>query len=338
MIKKFQGERSIYAIFHMLQGKKSSQTIQDAHLFGLTNLYGILPHFTRIQLKSIVEKLVSQHWIQTHKKAETYILTQEGEDQLDNTLPIPERLNGWKYQNTSYHFWGRLNLLIQTLSYILHKETRFYPIQRNPKIQQAVKQFLKKNQQNREEMANQLFQELVHILEIQSVLHRQIFVRKLTGMNRVGETFEQIAQTLNLNEWYVRLLFLECIHTMIEEVESNSKQYKLLAALIGDLNQQQLTYSTQMTLRLINDGQSLMEIATIRHLKVNTIEDHLVEIVLANRLFPIQDYVPETIEKKIRGAIDQLQTKQLKVIKQWLADDEISFFQIRLVLAKVGDI
>ena len=337
MIKKFQGERSIYAIFHMLQGKKSSQTIQDAHLYGLTNLYGIMPNFTRLQLKSIVEKLGSKHWIQTHEKPEMFMITQKGEEQLANAVSIPSRLNGWKYQNIAYHFWGRLNLLIQTLSYILHKETRFYPIQQDTKIQQAVKKILHKNHQNREEMAARLFQELVDTLEVQSVLHRQIFVRKLTGMNRVGDTFEQIAQTMNLDEWYIRLLFLECIHTMIEEVESNSKQYSLLASLIGDLNQQKLTHSTQITLQLINEGRSLIEIANIRRLKVNTIEDHLVEIVLANRQFPIHEYVPDEMEKKIREAIDKLQTKQLKVIKQWLGDVEISFFQIRLVLAKVGD-
>lgn len=337
MIKKFQGERSIYAIYHMLQGKKSSQTIQDAHLFGLTNLYGIMPHFTRLQLQSIVERLVTQHWIQANEKPEMYMITQEGERQLENALPIPSHLNGWKYQDISRHYWGRLNLLIQTLSYILHQETRFYPIQRDHRIQQAVKQFLQKKQQNREEIANQLFQELVHLLEKQSVLHQQILVRKLTGMNRVGETFEQIAQTMNLHEWYVRLLFLECIHMMIEEVESQSKQYSLLASLIGDLNKPKLTNSTQTTFQLLNEGRTIMEIATIRRLKVNTIEDHLVEIVLANKRFPIHDYVPEKIEKKIRGAIDQLQTKQLKMIKQWLKDDKISFFQIRLVLAKVGD-
>lgn len=337
MIKKFQGERSIYAIYHMLQGKKSSQTIQDAHLFGLTNLYGIMPHFTRLQLQSIVERLVTQHWIQTNDKPEMFMITQEGENQLENALPIPFHLNGWKYQNISHHFWGRLNLLIQTLSYILHQEKCFYPIQRDYKIQQAVKQFIQKNQQNREEIANQLFQELVYILEKQSVLHQQILVRKLTGMNRVGETFEQIAETMNLHEWYVRLVFLECIHMMIEEVESHSKQYSLLASLIEDLNKPKLTNSTQTTFQLLNEGRTIMEIATIRCLKVNTIEDHLVEIVLANKLFPIHDYVPEKIEKKIRGAIDQLQTKQLKFIKQWLEDDKISFFQIRLVLAKVGD-
>ena len=42
-------------------------------------------------------------------------------------------------------------------------------------------------------------------------------------------------------------------------------------------------------------------------------------------------------KRKYAGLTNKLQTKQLKVIKQWLADDEISFFQIRLVLAKAGD-
>ena len=57
-IKKFQGERSIYAIYHMLQGKKSSQTIQDAHLFGLTNIFGTIPRFTRQQLNQNIEQFL----------------------------------------------------------------------------------------------------------------------------------------------------------------------------------------------------------------------------------------------------------------------------------------
>ena len=106
---------------------------------------------------------------------------------------------------------------------------------------------------------------------------------------------------------------------------------------MSDLHQQKLTHSTQLTLQLINEGRSIIEIANTRRLKVNTIEDHLVEIVLSDRQFPIGDYVPNKMENKIWEAVNHLQTKQLKVIKQWLKDDEISFFQIRLVLAKVGD-
>lgn len=337
MIKKFNGERSIYAIYHMLQGKKSSQTIQDAHLYGLTNLFGIMPHVTRLQLQSIIETLESQHWIQPHEKPEMFIITTKGKEQLANSQPIPSGLNGYKYQNVSHLFWGRLNLLIQTVSYIVHNQTRFYPIQRDSKIQQAVKLFLHKNKNNRENMSALLFEELVQILELQTDLDREIFVRKLTGHNRVGDTYEQIAQSLDIDPWYVRLLFLECIHTMIEEIERNSKQYPLLSDLISDVNRGKLTHSTQITLQLLKEGRSMVEIANIRRLKVNTIEDHLVEIVLADSQFPIQQYVPAEMEEKIRKAAYQLQTKQLKIIKQWLGDDNISFFQIRLVLAKVGD-
>jgi uncharacterized protein YpbB len=142
---------------------------------------------------------------------------------------------------------------------------------------------------------------------------------------------------MKLDEWYVRLLFLECLHCMIEEIESQSKQYRLLSALIGDLNESHLTQSSQTTLQYIETGRSVTEIANIRRLKVNTIEDHLVEIVLADKQFPIHEYVPASVERKIIEAINRLQTKQLKAIKQCLPDDEIGFFQIRLVLAKVGD-
>ncbi len=337
IIKKFEGERSINAIYHLLQGKKSSQTIQDAHLYGLTNIFGTVPQFTRLQLQSIIERLATENWIAAQEKPEVFIVSAEGMAQLEETSPIPLGLNGWKYQNTANAFWSRLNLLIQTLSYIIHNEKRFYPIQRHPKTQQAIKHFLQKNKQNREELAAQLYGELVYLLEVQSVVHQQIFVRKLTGINRVGETFEQIAKTMNLDQWYVRFLFLECIHVMLEEMKKDVKQYGLIVMLMDGLHQSNLTQSTQATFEYIKEGQSLSEIATIRHLKRNTIEDHLVEIVLTDKTFSIHDYVPGVVEKKICEAIKVLQTKKLTVIKQWLADDEISFFQIRLVLAKVGD-
>ena len=64
---------------------------------------------------------------------------------------------------------------------------------------------------------------------------------------------------------------------MIEEVESNSKQYSLLCFPYGDLNQQKcLTHSTlNNTSTDSNEGRSLIEIANISRLKVNTIEDHI---------------------------------------------------------------
>ncbi|AZV44173.1 hypothetical protein BAOM_3564 [Peribacillus asahii] len=336
-IKKFQGERSIYAIYHMLQGKKSSQTIQDAHLFRLTNVFGTIPHFTRKQLVDTIQNLVEHGWITAKEKSDVFIITQSGEEELAQCEPIPTRLNGWKYQNVAPVFWGRLNLLIQTLSHIVHNETKFYPIQRHTKIQQSVKQFLQKNRQNRELMAQHLYEELTDLLERQSDRHQTIFVRKLTGINRVGQTFDQISKTMQLDEWYVRYVFLESLHWMFYEIEKTFTQYRLLSSLIGDLQQSRLTQSTQTTLQFIQAGRTLTEIANIRRLKVNTIEDHLVEIVLVDKQFPIHEYVTSAVEEKILQVMKKLQTKQLKAIRQSLADEAISFFQIRLVLAKAGD-
>ncbi|MFJ7852689.1 helix-turn-helix domain-containing protein [Peribacillus frigoritolerans] len=341
-IKKFQGERSIYAIYHMLQGKKSSQTIQDAHLFGLTDIFGTMPRFTRQQLNQNIEHSLKHDLINLTDKPDAYEISLQGERMLDDYFknnPFPEYLNGWKYHNITPVFWGRLNLLIQTISHIVHNERRFYPIQRNPKIQFFVKEFLHANRQDRALIAQHLYDELVSLLENQSDMKRDIFILKLTGINRIGLTFEQIAKRKNTEEEYVRYTFLDSLHQMLAEMETGG-DYPLLSSLTSDWKRSgnpHLTQSTKTTLRYIQEGKNLGEIAEIRRLKVNTIEDHLVEIVLSEKDFPISDYVTIEDEKEIAEAIKELGTKKLKAIKQMVDNKQISFFQIRLVLAKIGE-
>lgn len=242
---------------------------------------------------------------------------------------------------SQYHpgFLGRLNLLIQTISHIVHNERRFYPIQRNPKIQIFVKEFLHANRQDRALIAQHLYDELISLLENQSEMKRDIFILKLTGINRIGLTFEQIAKRKDVEEEYVRYTFLDSLHQMLAEMETG-KDYPLLSTLTNDWKRSgnpHLTQSTQTTLRYIQEGKNLGEISEIRRLKVNTIEDHLVEIVLSDKSFPISDYVTIEDEREIDVAIKELGTKKLKAIKQMVDNKQISFFQIRLVLAKIGD-
>ncbi|MEY9868155.1 uncharacterized protein YpbB [Peribacillus sp. B2I2] len=343
-IKKFQGERSIYAIYHMLQGKKSSQTIQDAHLFGLTNIFGTIPRFTRQQLNQNIEQFLKHDYINLTDKSDAYEISLQGEGMLVdyfNNNPFPTYINGWKYHNITPVFWGRLNLLIQTISHIVHNERRFYPIQRNPKIQYFVKEFLHANRQDRVLIAQHLYEELISLLESQSDLKRDIFILKLTGVNRIGLTFEQIAKRKDVEEQYVRFTFLDSLHQMLSEMDTGTgTEYPLLSSLTNDWQKSEnphLTQSTQTTLRYIQAGKNLGEIAEIRRLKVNTIEDHLVEIVLSDKGFPISDYVSIEDEREIAAAIKELGTKKLKAIKNMVDNKQISFFQIRLVLAKLGD-
>ena len=55
-LHKINGERTIYSIYHLLKGKKSSQTIQDTHLFHLQPFYQTYTNLSRndleVQLKN----------------------------------------------------------------------------------------------------------------------------------------------------------------------------------------------------------------------------------------------------------------------------------------------
>lgn len=92
--------------------------------------------------------------------------------------------------------------------------------------------------------------------------------------------------------------------------------------------------STKKTYQLWRQGRSLDEIATIRNLKVATIEDHFVEIALRERDFSIEIFMEKNKIKHVQRIIETLQTRKLRVLKQAVGE-EISYFEIRLVLAQM---
>ncbi|MEC2056755.1 helix-turn-helix domain-containing protein [Peribacillus psychrosaccharolyticus] len=343
-IKVFDGERSIYAIYHMLKGKKSSQTIQDAHLFGLSPLFGTLPSILRKDLEQTITGFARKEYIKKHTREDRYQITESGNVHLLESFkhcPLPKDLNGIRFRDSTVPFWERLSLLIQTLSHIVHSENRFYPIQRNLQVQGWVKHFLAVNQKNRNELAECLLSELTGYLETREPLEQNIFVWRLTGNRRIGSTYPQLAGELKLDEGYIRYVFLGTLHGLIKASMEEPARYSILRGVVKDLHKEserQLTQSTKVTLDYVLKGMELEEIAGFRRLKLNTIEDHIVEIVLTDSSFPIDSYVSAEAQQRIAEAVKSCSTRQLTPIKRALEDDEISFFQIRLVLAKSGGI
>ncbi|MEK1830637.1 helix-turn-helix domain-containing protein [Priestia megaterium] len=84
---------------------------------------------------------------------------------------------------------------------------------------------------------------------------------------------------------------------------------------------------------MASKGKKLEEIAYIRRLKESTIEDHIAELALFVPSFSIDAYVSPKQQEKIISAFEGLRTNKLKVIKEEVKDD-VTYFQIRLVLAK----
>ncbi len=295
-INKLKGERSIYSLYHLFKGKRSSQTIQDARLFRLSQLFGVVPTLERVELEKIVTALYTQKVIKSDGE-NMYVITEKGKEALTQFY-FPVSLNGWKYANSSTVFWERLSLTIQCLSYVIRHKTHFIPINRDPKTLIWVKTFLKDQPSSRDELGMLLHRALLTALKLLDERRASIFVQKLTSYHRIGFTNEQIADSFAMDPLEVKILFLSTLHYLLSLVEEDGQRFPLLCqfAHIRE-DQSALTNSTQKTYTLLQDGLSIEEIADIRSLKRNTIEDHIVEIALVDHHFDTSPFVNSDLFK-----------------------------------------
>lgn len=338
-IKNLNGERSISAIYHLLKGKKTSQTIQDGKLYRLSQLFGLFPHLTKDALIKNVDLLEAENLI-IKVREQSYLITNNGLEELQQQLkiaPIPNELDGWSYHSVTHSFWERLSLLIQTISNLIHSNKQFYPIVNNEITIQWIKYFLLSSRRNKQDLAEKIHHEVFTFLSQISTMEAAIFMLKLTGHKRIGLTFEQIGRLVDQDINRVHVLFYGSLHHFIKQIIHTQDKYPIMYQLLSDIHQPvPLTMSTKKTYQLLVSGKSIAEIAKIRRLKMSTIEDHIVELAHNLNDFSIEPFITTEEREKIEQTIMDLKTNQLKEIKQALNRD-VPYFLIRLVLAKRSD-
>jgi uncharacterized protein YpbB len=337
-INQLNGERSVSAIYHLLNGKKSSQTIQDGKLFNLTQMFSLFPRLSRHQINDACKHILHEELI-VQLPNQHYHLTEKGKLFLEkkrSERPIPEALNGWKYGDASRIFWRRISLLVQVLSNYAYDNQHYLPLTKNQEDLLWVKLFLKRIPFSKSELIHLLYKELKQVLLLQSNRDATIFIQRLTSRNKIGQTFEQIALKQNEDPLYTYLLFWNVIHFIMErQYLKENEDFVLHEIIIDKLTKNPLTSSTSMTRSYLLQGKSISEIAHMRRLKENTIEDHIVEITLHDRSYQPDQFLSNDDYERINHAIATLKTHQLKRVKEYL-DHKYSYFQIRLAFALNG--
>lgn len=331
-----KGERTTSSVLHLLNGKKSSQTIQDAHLFRLTNLFQTVPSLSREELADIVQLFVEEKFIQM-RMTNCYVVTEKGEEELTTFLkvqPIPKYLQGWQYHQVTGIAWKRLSLLVQVCSHLANHHLSYLPVQRQNETKLWVKHFLRTTEYKRSELAEKLLQELLQCLSETDEIDPRTFVLRLTGYKKIGLTSTQAINKLQMDASAYVFQFMNVLHYLIMASSTNPNKYPILSELSKHASKT-LTNSTRKTYELVNKGYQLDEIMEIRQLKKGTIEDHLVEIVLTDEQFEIAPFIDEQRKQTILQVANEITTRQLKTIKEHVP--EASYFEIRLVLAKHGD-
>ncbi|WP_277585465.1 helix-turn-helix domain-containing protein [Psychrobacillus antarcticus] len=329
IIHKISGQRSENAPYYLLKGKKSGQTIQDVTYFQLHAFFSILPQLSKEDYDAAIAELINGNFIQL--KESLVHITEKGIEALPQDKKV--LLNGWQYRGKEQIFWKRIDLVVQTLSQFRANEKKFVPNQKDLATQHFVKDYLIQHNYREFNLSTDIKREIVHLLEnpLLDDLHRTLFIYRLSGYKKAGLTWEQLTRYYQMTDLSIKISFLECLHIMLDNisVETNPRLVDLAKDIHIDTP---LTDSAFKTNSLFEKGYTMDEIAKIRKLKINTIEDHVIEIVSTNKNFSISTFISKEQVERVLHLSNELHTKKLTIIKDRIP--EVSFFQVRLALTK----
>lgn len=333
VLHAFNGERSIYGAFHILQGKKTAQSIQDTHLYSLHPYFQIAPYISREEIDSLAQELETDHFISL--QGEVAKLTDQGIKHSQSFLKEHRYLldlNGLKFLNQTDELWLKLTLFIQTFTQLSNNQTSFVPVTFNHSIQKWVKRQLHHTPQDVSKIVQQLYDECERFLATCSTEQAEIFVLQLSSPSQVGLTTEQIATRLKLEPFTIQVMHKATLHRLLFQMTTG--EYELLALFRGAESKQHFSTATsQKTAQLLKVGLDIEQIMKKRGLKRSTIEDHLVELALNDPEFSIEQYV--TVEETIavKRAALKLNSFKLKDLREQLGG-KLTYFQIRLALTR----
>lgn len=329
LFQKLNNEKSPSAAFYLLRGKRSGQMMQDVAYYEVHDFFGILPQLSKELFDDTVQKLLQKEYI-TIDKQSIVRLTHQGETFLQSVRTL--HFNGWNYRGREEIFFARLSLVVQTLSHFQKGVKSFMPIQRDPDIQQFVKDFLRQHPIQEKEFSLQLKAEIQLAFNDSKLNDTQkiILTHRLVGFQLTGWTWKQLGEQLSMSPLTVKLYYIESLHMLLNTILSN-EHVPLLKKLANQIKiVEHLNHSTQRTKVLFDQGYSLEDIATVRQLKLSTIEDHIVEIALDNEHFPFEQFVSRENCMQVQKKAQALSTKRLRRLKE--SFPQLSYFQIRLIL------
>lgn len=321
-IKRLNGERSERSLFHVLNGKRSATTLQDAFFYELEPVFGQFPQ-TTYAYESLLKGLEKRGWLDRKQ----FKLTEAG-DMLASPEAVEDLFNrlGGERRDFNATTWKRLSLFVQTFMSKEHERT-FYPVQADRPAEQWVKRLLQLDRDWKVLMQS-FHHEIEIALEKIGDPYATAVVYRFTGAFETGLTYEQIDSLLDVDAETARLYFLAGWNELLIALPEDAK----LRGFTYGLSTEQMTYSARESYELFLKGYSFQQVQSQRRLRTSTIEDHVVEMAMYLDIFPLDQFVPAeeivTIER-----LRHPNSWALKPIFEEMGN--VSYFQIRLVFARL---
>lgn len=337
---QIKDERTITAIYHLLCGRRSIQTVQDAHLYKLDHFFGIYKLMNKSVFNHEIDQLVTSGLLLKSGSFEVYNLSKQGYEWLEKhekNIPL-SYFNGLQYESIDNVFLSRLLLLIQVLTNGKMRNPSYIPVIDQINITNWVKHAYQDMKQTVNQHLHMAYTELHELLHYVSTQEAAIFVDRLTGFRQYGMSIQQLGAHYKMESHDVRLLLVAITHRLLVMIINEEQKYPFMTSLMKDLSMNGfITDSAHKTYDFMKEGYTATEIANRRGLKMSTLNDHIVEIALYDRTFSISPYINAQIRSEIVNTAIRIGSTKLSQIKKHIHPD-ISYFQIRLALTTIDNV
>ena len=297
------------SIYNILIGKKSHQTFFDASSQQLLSLYHSLPNLK-------------------YSTFEQFILQKDDFEKSIQVKIHPQ----YTYDSLTQTF-SCIQLLIQTLSHTRKESNTFIPIVQNTFVQQRVKQIYQQVIESNQ--VSKTIDEIYLLFENLNNKANHTFLHYyLQGYEESMYTRQQISLIEGIPQSELFEREMNELIALLNQLKDSTKYPILSQAIILS----PLLTNTYLSYQKLKSGLNLKEIAQLQNVKLNTIEDHILEMYIKGYLI---DYTLFINKKDILEFINYYQKhrgERLKFYKEHFTD--WTYFQIKLVIVGIerGDL
>ncbi|MBE5676519.1 helix-turn-helix domain-containing protein [Staphylococcus sp. SS87] len=295
------------SIYNILVGKKSHQTFFDACSQQQLSLYHSLPLL----------------------KYPSFELFLENINEFDSEVEIALHPR-FTFESMVQTFQS-MQLLVQTMSNIKQQSFQFVPISQNNKIQETVKivyNYIKEN-----DLQSDFENELHHLFEAISLKGPCYLHYYLQGYDEPMYTRQQVSLIEQISQQQLFEYEMNNLVAMMFELEKI--EYTILSRLIIKPT---LSNQTFITYTKLLENFTMENIAEQQKVKINTIEDHVLEILIKGYMSNYDDYIDNELFQQFLNFYNQHRGERLKYYKEKF--DSLSYFQIKVLIVGIerGDL
>lgn len=311
-------------------GKRTPSNLFTAEKNHLQALFDASYNISKKEWETILLKLIEMNYVREIDGI--YEGTNSGEQrrrQFFQENSIFNDISSLEFSHTRKDLWTWFVFVSQILSENAFNNNRYIPYSSSREEQYRVKNWLKNQKKPVRQLRGTWAEEFTEYMHELPEKYRYLLIDQLVGFNKDGLTNRQLSEKYELSSAELSIVMNQLMHLMISTQFNSTSAIDSLIQEVHHWNNNGLSQSAAVTLKLLNKSWTIQEIAKKRRIKLNTVKEHILEVVLVTSKLPPSSFIPENYYHDLNALFSENSTLTFKEAMESLGECE--FFWYRLV-------